>query len=164
METTTNNPISKKQHVNESYCAFLNKYLKDFPDAQAWLVAYAIYVHAIDDIIDNEIPADKNTQRFILQTFEFSEVIYTHIFYISHISELRPLIKMAALDYMNSVWLEGETEKWKKHCSDHLRQTANAIVLAVIEICRGLDVKREASLELLRIGYEAHHDEQGNPI
>lgn len=141
------------------YIKFIEKYLdvKKSPNAILWILAYAIYTHAIDDIIDEEIPKDSVKDEFILKTFEFAETIYTNIYYLTHISRLRPLVKMASNTYMDSVQMEKSNSKWKKDYADVLRTMGNEILITVIEIENGLDSRREASMELRELSYRTHH-------
>lgn len=147
-----------------TYISLLREYLLSCPDAILWMQGYGVYVHAIDDIIDNDIPKDKKRQQFILDTFEFAETIYSNPFYIAHINTLRPLVKMTSQTYMDSVQWEDSEEVWKRQVADGLRQMGNEIFLAVIEIVCGLQKKREASLKLREISYKAHHTPTGIPI
>jgi hypothetical protein len=141
----------------ETYIDFLKKYLKEDSEAYIWLIAYAIYAHSIDDIIDNEVPSKYEWNEFLLRTFEFAEVVYSNIYYYKHITELRPLIKMASNTYMDSVQLEKSNEKWKRLAADSLRSTGNEVVLAVIELECGLEIRRKASMELREISWFTHH-------
>lgn len=147
------------------YIKFIEKYLdvKKSSNAILWILAYAIYTHAIDDIIDEEIPKDSVKDEFILKTFEFAETVYTNIYYLTHISRLRPLVKMVSNTYMDSVQMEKSNSKWKKDYADVLRTMGNEILLAVIEIENGLNSRREASLELRELSYRTHH-ELGVPV
>lgn len=147
------------------YIKFIEKYLdvRKSPNAILWLLGYACYVHAIDDIIDEDIPKDSTKDEFILKTFEFAEVVYTNIYYLTYITRLRPLVKMASNTYMDSVQMERSNSKWKKDYADVLRTMGNEIMLAVIEIERGVNIRREASMELRELSYRTHH-ELGVPI
>lgn len=144
----------------KNYVEFVRKYLDPFPAAQMWVMAYGVYVHAIDDIIDG----DKFDSEFILKTFETAAMIYSHEFYRQHWGQLYPLVKMASNTYMDSVLMERSNEKWKKNYADVLRQNGNEVLLAVIEICTGIDRRREASMEIRKLSYDTHHDKQGNPV
>ena len=146
----------------EQYIAFIRKYLTG--DALLWVVAYAIYVHSIDDIIDDEIPNGENKHQFILKNFEFAEVVYSNNFYLENITRLRPLVKMASNCYMDSVALEKSSKPHHKIIADHLRSNGNEVVLACVEICNGIDIRNKASLELREISYSTHHDQLGNPV
>lgn len=151
-----------KEERHDAYYEFLMKYL--YGDALLWMLSYGIYVHAIDDIIDQDIPGNEVREQFMLKTFEFAECIFSNIFYINNLSKLRPLIKMASYTYMNSVLWEHSKEEWKKKVADHLRQQGNNVVLAVVEICSGIDARNRASIELMEISYKTHHLEDGTPI
>lgn len=148
-----------------TYVDILRKYLlNQNPDALLWIQAYGLFVHAVDDIIDNDAPKDKTRQQLILQTFEFAESVYSNHFYIKHIGTLRPLIKMTSNAYMDSVLWEGADEPWKRQVSDALRQIGNEVLLAVIEICGGFNARRQASLEIRQVSWHAHHLKDGTPV
>lgn len=153
-------------NAKENYISFISKYLNPQENANAilWILAYAIYAHAIDDIIDEEIPKDSVKDEFILKTFEFAETVYTNIYYLTHISKLRPLVKMASNSYMDAVQMEKSNEKWKRDYADVLRTLGNEVLLAVIEIEKGLNVRRTASLDLRELSYKTHHTQFGQPI
>jgi len=153
-------------NYKDDYIKFILKYLNpiDNPNAILWLLGYAVYVHAIDDIIDEEIPKDSAKDEFILKNFEFAETVYTNIYYLTYINKLRPLIKMASNTYMDAVQMEKSNEKWKRDYADVLRTMGNEILLAVIEIERGLNIRREASMELRELSYKTHHNQVGAPI
>lgn len=148
-----------------SYIKLIQEYLEDFnPDAALWILGYAAYVHRIDDTIDDEVPKSQNARLFLLDTFEFAEHIYSNHFYIQNLSKLRPLIKMTALGYRDTIILEEGKESWKAQVTDHLRCVGNEILLAVIEIVRGIDVKREVSPKLRELSWHTHHALDGRPI
>lgn len=141
------------------FVKFLEKYLSPDPDALLWVLSYTTYVHAVDDIIDEEI----RDEEFLLKTFEMAAVVYSSHFYVRNISALYPLIVMASNTYMDSVILEKQSEAWKRYTADHLRQTGNEVILACIQIVGGMDVRRQASMELREISYFLHHDSEGRP-
>lgn len=145
------------------YISFLSKYIP-VGDAMLWILAYATYVHSIDDIIDNEIPNEESNHQFVLKTFEFAETVYTSIYYLSNIDRLRPLVKMASQCYMDSVALMKSNKPHHKQISDALRCSGNEVILAVVEIENGIEVRAKASLELREISYNTHHNELGAPV
>lgn len=151
-----------KEERHDAYYVFLMKYL--YGDALLWMLSYGIYVHAIDDIIDQDIPGNEVREQFMLKTFEFAECIYSNHFYINNVGKLRPLVKMASSCYMNAVLWENSKEEWKRKIADHLRQQANNVVLAVVEIVNGIEARDTASLELMEISYKTHHLQDGTPI
>ena len=147
----------------KTFLDIVEQYIKPDPDAMLWVLGYATYVHAIDDIIDNDVPDDQHRQQFILKTFEFAEAIYSNIFYLRHISMLRPLIKSTSQAYMDSVLWEKSPEDWKRKVADAARQQGNDILLAIIEIVGGIEKRHEASLLLREVSYKMHHLKDGTP-
>ncbi len=142
------------------YTDFLAKYLASNPDAFLWAISYGLYVHMIDDIIDQ----DKTDSEHILKTFELAAQIYSFPFYINNMHMLYPLVKMASNCYMDSVLMEKFPSSWNRNYADMLRQNGNEVILACIEIVNGINVRRHASMELRQISYQMHHDELGNPV
>lgn len=145
------------------YIGFLRKYIP-VGDGMLWVLAYAAYCHSIDDIIDNEIPDEESKHQFILKTFEFAETVYTSIYYLSNIERLRPLVKMSSQCYMDSVALMKSAKHHHKQISDALRCSGNEVILAVVEIENGVEVRAKASLELREISWATHHNELGAPV
>lgn len=147
------------------YIEFLRTYLGADEDALTWVLAFNTYAHAIDDIIDGDIPPKSlNDKEFVVRTFEFAAIIYSHIFYQRNQHILYSLVKMVTNTYMDSLHLEQSPEAWKQKYADVLRQSTNELVLACIEIVGGYNKRREASLSLREIAYHAHHTVEGTPI
>ena len=145
--------------MTDRFVGFLKKYLAHNDEALLWVLSFLSYIHAIDDIIDNPIKDNEH----ILKTFEFAAVIYSSRFYWEHIHILYPLVKFAGNSYMDSLVYEKSQEKWKNAMGDVIRQEANNVILAVIEVVNGLNVRREASLEIREISYWLHHTPEGKP-
>jgi hypothetical protein len=152
---------------SEEFVLFIRKYLHENYDAISWCLLFVAYLHDIDDIIDKEIgkiPKARTDNEAIIRTFALSETVYTHPFYILNINALRPLVKMAFNGYADSVVFEQTDVEWKKKAADVLRQNANEVLLAVVEIVNGYETKRAASLELRGLAYETHHLTNGEPV
>lgn len=146
------------------YVEFLRRHLQNNYDAILWVLAYGILCHSIDDIVDGDISKDLNKSQFMLQQFEFTEVVYTNQFYLDNIFKLRPLVKAASQAYMDSVILEQSSNPIHKRMADPLRQLGHEVILACVEIVGGVNARRAASIELREIGWKTHHDELGNPV
>ena len=144
-----------------TYGRFLKHYTGIEPDAYLFVTSWCVYTHAIDDIIDG----DNTDPMFILKTFELAAMLYANMFYLQHLGELRPLMVMTSSTYMTSVTLEREPTKelWKTRVADALRQNGNEVILAVIQILHGVDVRIKASYELRELAWRMHHDKEGNP-
>lgn len=143
----------------DQYIEFLRKYLGHCPEALAWLSGYGVYAHGVDDIIDG----DKTDHEHILKIFELAAVIYSSDFYRQHAHILYPLVIMAHQTYRDSVILERGPEEWKIKVADACRQTGNEVVLAVIQIASGVEVRDKASLELRELSWHTHHTLEGKP-
>lgn len=154
-------PIETIENESE-YARFLKYYLACDLDAYLFVLAYTVYVHSIDDIIDG----DNTEPVFIIKTFELAAVLYANSFYLKNFNMLYPLVKMSSSTYITSVQLEQDKEKamWKTRVADALRQTGNELILAVIELLHGIDVRTKASMELRKISWKLHHDKEGNPV
>lgn len=155
--------MTVQEQYKDKKIGWLRKHLSKDMDALLWALGYAVYVHAIDDIIDQDIPSDQTRQMFILRTFEYAEAIYSNHWYITHIAQLRPLVKMASNTYMDSVLWEKSPEEYKRKIADQLRCAGNELMLAIVEIVSGIDARREASLELRELSYKTHHTIEGEP-
>ena len=147
-------------NYRKAYIEFIAKYIGHNIDAHIWILGYGVYVHAIDDIIDG----DKTDSEFILKTFELAAMVYSYPFYLQNMHILYSLCKTASNTYMDSVLMEKSKEEWKRNYADILRTHGNEVILAVIEILHGIDVRRKASQELREISYHTHHNELGAPI
>lgn len=146
------------------YTPFLRKYLSNDADSILFLLAFGIYIHAVDDIVDDEIPQEEDEIEFMLKTFLYAEAVYTNLFYLKHIDKLRPVVKLISNAYMDSVKMERSKERWKQKVADVLRFSGNEMIIAVIAIVCGEDIMRKASMELREISYLTSYDNSGNPI
>ncbi len=146
--------------MRNRFIDFLTKYLQSNPDALLWTMSYIVYCHMLDDWVDG----DRTDFEFIIKTHQFAENLYTNHFYINNYYILHSLIIMAFNSYLDSVHYERINEGWKKQFADVLRQNANEVILAIIELVNGNSIKRHASMELREISYFTHHDKLGNPI
>lgn len=152
--------IYTQEQADNEFCAFIRKYLLDTnPDACLWVLGYYTYVHAIDDFIDG----DRTDFQHFLRIQELAAICYSNVFYQHNIARLYPLVMAASNSYMDSVAMEHKSESWKKTVADSLRQGANELIIAVIEIAGGYEKRREASLKLREISWKSHHKADGTP-
>jgi hypothetical protein len=142
----------------------VNKYiLPKNPDAALWLMGFFVYCHAIDDIIDHDIPESKTRQQLIVENSIYAEAVFSNIFYIRNVNVLRPLVRQAAFAYRDSIAWFDSAEVWKRQIADHLRSLGNEVTLAVVDLVCGQAVRNEISLNLRETAYWEHHDKDGNP-
>lgn len=151
----------------------LNVYLKDRPDAIAFLQAYRDYCHSIDDIID--IPERRNDNEFILSVFNKAHDLYSSQFYREHWTELYSVVKIIHNTYADSVKIEfaEKAEDWQKNLSDVIRNTANEMIHTVVRIVVGettgniesaYNAMRNVSLRAKYQSWQDHHNEKGEPL
>jgi len=133
--------------------ALLREHLSQ--DGYAFGTAFLIYAHCIDDIIDSHPKVDS---EFILKTFEFAAVLYSLPFYQQNTAMLLPVIKSVTNSYADSVQLEKSNTAWKQKYADVLRQNGNDLLSACVEICQGVDRRREFSMKVREISYRSHHN------
>jgi hypothetical protein len=127
-------------------------------EAMNFLVVWQEYVHEIDDIVDGDRPDSGD----ICATFAKAIVVYTHPFWLKHISEFRQLALNITLAYADSAEWERGTVEWKKQWADHNRHVGMELVLAVAMVCGGYDHARGISKEQREICYHEHH-KNGEP-
>jgi hypothetical protein len=151
--------IKKLQGYSEGYCNIISKYLHGKPDAQSWLLLYGIYAHAVDDVIDEKTD---NTHK--LRTFETALILYNHVYYRRYCDYLYALCKIAHTAYADSVRLERSENKIDQLIADPLRQYGNELILFIIELEEGKEARDAASIELRKLSWETHHNEDGKPV
>jgi hypothetical protein len=152
--------VYDKEEANKIFADFIRKYLFKDPDACLWILGFNVYVHSIDDFIDG---AEKDPIH-MLRIQELALAVYCNDWFRRHQHILYPLIRAASNCYMDSVILETKTDFWKKQVADALRQFANEIIIATIEIVSGYEARREASMEVREISWKAHHEKDGTPV
>lgn len=138
---------------------FLKRYLSHNLEAHNWLLAYFVYAHAIDDIVDH----DNDSPEFILKTFRLAIDVFSFPFYVQYSHVLRPLLQSAHDAYRDSVIMEKSPEEWALKVGDIIRSNAVDVVLTTIFITTDIDTRNAAALELRKISYDTHHDQKGLP-
>lgn len=144
----------------EKFLHLIKEYLSADIDALIFALSFSTYCHAIDDIVDG----DKTDAEFIIKTFEFAACIYSSPFYQRNIWLLYPLVKATSNAYADSVNMERSNQQWRRNSADVLRQYGNEVLTACVEVVKGQDARREFSLKMREIAYEAHHNLIGEPV
>jgi hypothetical protein len=122
---------------------------------------WAPYVHAIDDIVDEEVSAEVKVGAFARAAY-----LYTHPFFLKNAGALRQVILLVTNMYADSVAWERlpEGNEWKRQWADHARHCGMEMVIAVAQIVGGYEHARAISLEQRAICYVEHHDREGEAI
>lgn len=128
-------------------------------EAAGFLRLWRSYVHAIDDLVDG----DRQGPEALLHAFMQAAFVYTHPFFLSHLSALRQLAVNCTSAYADSVAWE-KTDGWQGQFADHYRHFGAEMVLAVASICGGYEHMRQVSPVLREICWKEHHDAQGKAV
>ena len=152
-----------KEAKSRAYAEFMEKYLSSNPDALLFVLGYVTYCHMIDDVVDNEIPADECRNQLLLKILRLAPVIYSSPFYMYNINKLYSLVILAHDTYVESLNFVTSNDEWKRALGDMLRHNANEVILACVEIVGGYESKVGAAAVLRELSYYTHHDEKGNP-
>jgi hypothetical protein len=134
--------------------------LKLTGDAEAvdWLVRYNAYAHLLDDLVDGDRPA-KDALEFGRMALE----LYSHPFWRKHSQRLYSVARLCHSNYEDSVHWETSPVEWQRTEADVIRHCGSDMVRAVVDLCAGYPALREISPILRIIGYEDHHDTDGQP-
>jgi len=111
-----------------------------------FVILYNQYVHAIDDIIDEE--NKRNDPEFILNAFAIANELFSCKFYRDNAHILQPIEFMANNTYADSVAWEKSDEKWKQESARTLRHSGLDVFFAAFCICCGRDKLREISSDM----------------
>lgn len=125
----------------------------------AWLTLWHEYVHAIDDIEDED-----TTPEFRLRTFILALELYTHPFFKANELRLKQIVLNCTNAYADTLAWEKSETPWQREFADHYRHFGAELVIAVAQICGGYDHARSVSLEQRAVNYLEHHDGAGKPI
>lgn len=117
---------------------------------------WAPYVHDIDDILDEEVNAERKIRAFARAAYLFS-----HPFYLKHIGALRQVVLQVTNSYADSVAWERSQVAWQREWADHHRHAGMEMVIAVAMIVGGYEHARAISLEQRVICYVEHHNRKG---
>jgi hypothetical protein len=134
--------------------------------AAEWINIGRIYVHLIDDIIDEDLDGGHRARgaERICGMGACAIKLYSHDFYIENRERLSTLMTLITGLYATSVRYEGSDVEWKKNFSDWSRHSWLLVVLSVADICgglRGYENMRNISDELWEQSFVEHHDHSG---
>lgn len=127
--------------------------------AMAWLNLWREYVHAIDDIEDEE-----TTPEFRQRTYVLALELFTHPFFRAHEERLKQVVLNCTNAYADSLAWEKSPVPWQREFADHYRHFGAEMVIAIAQITGGYDHARGISLELRATCWLEHHDKEGNPV
>lgn len=129
-------------------------------EAMHFLLTWAEYCHALDDIVDG----DRTDPEHIIRTAGMLPVVlFTHSFFLRSVqiaSALRQVALLVANTYADSVAWERSASEWKRRHADVMRHAGNEMVFAVAQIVGGYDHARKLSAAQREVCYFSQHNEQ----
>lgn len=144
----------------------LEMLLAPHKEAAAFLNAYGLLCHAIDDLIDRDNKQIADYSHHALYCYNLALDVYSCPFYHVNLHWLYPLAKNIHRVYSDSVAWEKSDVVWKAEYADKLRCCGNEMILAILDhVCRlpFADIRR-ISLLIREDSWHRHHTIEGKPI
>lgn len=129
------------------------------PEAVDFLVQWNHYVHAIDDLVDEELNSED-----LLKTFARAIWLYTCPYFVKNMVALRQIAINTTIAYADTVIAEKSENKWEREFADSYRHFGAEMAIAVAGIQGGYEHARIVARELRQAAYIGHHDQKGNPV
>ena len=123
-------------------------------DALVFVTAFHVYCHAIDDLVDGDVPM---TAESLLDVLMQANALYATPFWINNWFRLQPVMAQICNTYADSVAWENAEESWKKQTADVLRLCGNDMITQVAWIVGGYKHMRSISLRLREFAYHSQH-------
>lgn len=138
-------------------------------EAMEWINLGRIYVHLIDDIIDEDIPAANRVSgaERVCAMGAIAIKLYTHPFFLKNKDALAQAMMTCTNTFADSVAWENSDEEWKRGFSEWGSHSWIEVILVVANICgglRGYEHMRAISAELRVVSYVDHHDKKGGRV
>ena len=131
--------------------------LKDYPDANRFVIEYRKYIHMIDDLIDNPL---RPIPEEILAMAAQASYVFSLPFYTQHSSLLFLVEQMINNTYADSVeWETINNSAWQQSDAGVLRHAGIDMFFAVILITNGREALRKISSRFRTHTHLLHMDE-----
>ena len=147
--------------INTKLMEKLFDLLLPFPEAGAFALAYRDYIHAIDDLIDDE---NRPSPEALLKVFAQAGELFSMPFWLKYGAFLAILEQIINNTYADSVeWekMPGDhiSYHWKKSDSSVLRHAGIDMFFAILYLTVGRDKLREVSSSFREQAHLMHMDE-----
>lgn len=133
----------------------VNALCKENALAADFVIQAHAWFHAIDDIVDGELPqaTDTGRRQAVVKAFAAGIVVLSHDFYLRNLPALRMSLLQVSQTYALSVEFETSAEEWKRRWADTQRHCGMDLLVAVAMICGGWQHAQEQA-RLLAEGAE----------
>ena len=144
--------------VASAHQAYLERVCCNDPEAMRFLALWHEYVHAVDDIEDEE-----TTAEFRMRAWVLALELYTTPFFRAHEQRLKQIVLNCTNAYADCLAWEKSDVEWQRQWVDHYRHFGAEMVFAIAQIVGGWDHARSLSLEQREFNWKEHHDTAGKP-
>lgn len=132
-------------------------------EAFDWMQMGRIYIHEIDDLIDEDIARGAHHAQAAQRVCRIGAIaldLYTHSFFLKNAAALKAAMMLNTINYADSVAWEDSKVDWQRQFSDWSRHGWIDVCLTIARICGGYDHAKAISLELRTNSYVDHHDKE----
>lgn len=130
-------------------------------EAEQWIQLMRLYVHLIDDIIDEDLVKLDRARgaKRICQMGVMALSLFTAPFFLKNSAALSTIITSMTVAYWDSVGWEAETG-WKRDCSNWIRHGHIEVCIIIACICGGYEHATSVSKELRQLAHELHQGDR----
>ncbi len=141
--------------MSENFESIYRRAANGNAEAFNWLISWSIYVHGIDDLIDEP---NSDYERF-LAALALGNCLYSNQFYQRNVVALWSVVRLVTNNYADSLIMVDAAEPWKKQWGDALRFAGNEMAVAVAGLpeCGGYSNMRKVSMALREDSWKEHH-------
>lgn len=135
--------------------------------AADWIAMGRVYIHLLDDIIDEDLAPNGDRKQGIQRVLRLAAMaleLYSHPWFRQNALLLSSVMLIANVNFADSVDWEQATEDWKRQWSDWSRHGWLDAVLLTAYLCGGYEHMASMSKAVRQIAWEQHHDETGKVV
>lgn len=132
--------MTREEQLDAELIVELKSLLQDHPDAINFACLYNDYIHAVDDVID-----ENGSYREVLKVTSLAACVFTMPFWRQYGSQLLLVDQLNNNQYADSVEWENSDKQWMLSDSKCLSHAGYNMFFAVIILLKGYDILRKIS-------------------
>lgn len=137
---------------NEELLHFIKQACCGNIDAENFLKTWYVYCHAVDDLIDGDVPAEE-IKEWLIRLLYYSKELYSSTFYLTNIIEFYGVIDAVVNAYADSIKWEGADKPWCD-IANVIRSQGNDVALVTAKLCGGYEHMRAMSLTSRQMSFK----------